>query len=582
MKKTKKSSAGMSIGSLLVTFVAYFGGYVINTFWIIVACAGKGIAAFFKTLWRLTNNLRRRAYKALRKIGAWFAAPFKKTAKSFQTIGREIVRAKERQGFKEAFRVTMKNTGKLLFGKKSAVVTVFNYAAPIISVFFLFSVVTYANSINYAVKLTVNGQFIGYIENEQVFSDAEKVMRERIDYIGGDIDIEVTPSFSIEPIGYSETLNQYQIADLMLQNSGVSLEYAYGFYINDTFYGALTDYRKVEQTLEKLLDQYRTDNTTETVAFVDNISYNRAGLFLTDSIIDEDWLIELISGVKTVSRYYEVVYGDSHYLIGDKIDMTQAEIEALNPGFIESDLRVGDLIKMNAEEPFLSVSISKTESYDVNVAYETEYYDDSSIYEGSSRTTREGQYGVNHVTAQVTYVNGVETSREILTVSKVSDPVSQLVAVGTKPTPQGTFSDATAAYGKLIWPTGYGEISQLTCWEGGYYNHVGIDISAIGYGAPVYAGAAGVVTFAGWNGGYGYMVKIYHPDLGIYTYYAHNSALYVTTGETVAQGQCIAGAGATGTAQGIHIHLEVRNANGVALNPMNYVDVPSWVKIYNW
>lgn len=582
MKKKSKASAGISIGSLLVTFVAYFGGYVLNTFWIIMTYTGRAVAVFFKTLWRLTNNLRRRVFKVLCKVGAWFAAPFKKTAKSFKIIGREIKRAKEHQGGKKAFRIALKNTGRLLFGKKSVVVTIFNYAAPIVSVFFLFSVVTYASSINYAVKLTVNGQFIGYIENEQVFSDAEKVMQERINYIGGDIDIEVTPSFSIESIGYSETLNQYQIADLMLQNSGVSLEYAYGFYINDTFYGALTDYRKVEKTLEALLDEYRTDNPTEVVAFVDDISYNRAGLFLTDSIIDEDWLIDLLTGVKTVSRYYEVVYGDSHYLIGDKIDMTQAEIEALNPGFTESDLHVGDLIKMNAEEPFLSVSISKTETYDVNVAYDTEYYDDNSIYEGSSRPTRLGQYGINSVTAQVTYVNGVETNREIITVTKVSDPVSQLVAVGTKPTPQGTFSDATAAYGKLIWPTNGGEISQLTYWDGGYSGHVGIDISGIGYGAPVYAGAAGVVTYAGWYYGYGYLVKIYHPDLGIYTYYAHNSALYVSTGETVAQGQCIAGAGATGSAQGIHVHLEVRNASGSALNPINYVDIPSWVKIYNW
>ena len=581
-KSSEETSLKPSVISVLCTFVAYFGGYILNILYIIFFKLGKGIALFFKAFWRITNSFRKKAAGVFRRIGAWFARPFVKAARSFGIIRREIKRGKEREGGGKAFRIALKNLWKLLFGKKSAVVALLNYVAPAVSIFFLFSVVTYANSINYAVKLTVNGQFLGYIESEQVFSEAETIMEERINYIGGSTDIEVVPSFSVEPIGYSETLNKYQIADLMLQNSGISLEYAYGFYINDTFYGALRDYQKVEKTLELLLNKYRTDNPTEQVEFVDSISYDRSGLFLTESIIDEDWLVQLISSTKTVSQYYEVVLGDSHTLIGDKIDMTQAEIEALNPGFIESDLRVGDLIRMNAEEPFLSVSITKTEEYDVDVAYDNEYYNDNTIYEGSSRTTRPGVYGVNHVTADVTYVNGVETGRKITNVTTISEPVSAQIAVGTKPTPAGTFSNATAAYGKLIWPVNGGEISQLTYWDGGYYGHSGIDIAGIGYGAPVYAGAAGVVTYAGWSDGYGYYVKIYHADLGISTLYAHNSALYVTTGETVAQGQCISGAGATGIAYGIHVHLEVRNAAGTLLNPMNYVDVPSWVRIYNW
>ena len=205
---------------------------------------------------------------------------------------------------------------------------------PIVSVFFLLSVITYANSINYAVKLNVNGKFLGYIESEQVFLDAKEVLRERVNYLGRDMEIEVLPSYSIEQIGNNETLTKYQIADLMLKNSGISLEYGYGFFINDVFYGALTDFTKVKECLDNLLEGYKTGNSTEVISFVDDIRYNEAGLYLTDSLIDEDWLIDLLTSKKEEATYYTIQDGDSHSLIEDKVDMTAEQLEALNPGFV--------------------------------------------------------------------------------------------------------------------------------------------------------------------------------------------------------------------------------------------------------
>ena len=269
--------------------------------------------------------------------------------------------------------------------------------------------------------------------------------------------------------------------------------------------------------------------------------------------------------------YYEVEYGDSHSLIADKVDRTENELENMNPGFSEADLHEGDKIKYSEEIPFLSVSITRTEVYDVNSRYDTETYNDDTIYEGQSRTMREGEYGVNRVTADVTYVNGVETNRNITHVVEVTAPVNEKIAIGVKPTPAGTFLAGNAAYGKLLWPVNGGYISEWSHWDGGYSGHKGIDIAGVGWGDPVYAGASGLVTYAGWNYGLGNYVEIYHPDLGISSGYAHNSTIYVYVGQQVAQGECIAGAGATGTAYGTHVHLSVK-VNGVNVNPRDYLD----------
>ncbi len=98
--------------------------------------------------------------------------------------------------------------------------------------------------------------------------------------------------------------------------------------------------------------------------------------------------------------------------------------------------------------------------------------------------------------------------------------------------------------------------------------HTGTDF-AIALGTPAYAAASGTVTFAGWKGSYGYLVIIDHGN-GYQTYYAHCSALYVTAGQTVTQGQNISAVGSTGNSTGPHLHFEIRY-NGNTLNPQNYV-----------
>ena len=100
------------------------------------------------------------------------------------------------------------------------------------------------------------------------------------------------------------------------------------------------------------------------------------------------------------------------------------------------------------------------------------------------------------------------------------------------------------------------------------HTHKGLDIAAV-RGTPILATAAGTVTYAGWSGGYGYLVKIDHGN-GVETYYGHCSKLYVSTGDTVEAGQEIAAVGSTGNSTGNHLHFEIR-LNGNQVNPQTYV-----------
>jgi murein DD-endopeptidase MepM/ murein hydrolase activator NlpD len=97
--------------------------------------------------------------------------------------------------------------------------------------------------------------------------------------------------------------------------------------------------------------------------------------------------------------------------------------------------------------------------------------------------------------------------------------------------------------------------------------HDGLDIGAA-WGSPVFAAADGVVTGAGWSGGYGRQVRLAHPD-GIMTSYAHLSRILAVPGARVRRGQLIGLVGSSGFSTGAHLHFEVRRS-GRPVDPTTF------------
>lgn len=524
-----------------------------------------------KFIWKHTALFRDAVKRTFCEIGSFFFAPLLKSKRVLQRTNKQIKAAKEQGDNKKAAKLYGSIAKNAVFGKQGLAVTLFNYAAPIIAIVFLMSVVGYATGTNYAIKLTVDGKFVGYVESEQVFNDAERIMQERITYIGNEKKITMEPSYSLEMLGDQEYLTKYQLANKLLEMSDTPIEYAYGMYIGGKFYGALVDNTAVEEELEKILDSYRTDAKDEDVAFEKDIEYV-PGLYLSDSIVSSDEIIKLVNSKKEEASYYTVVDGDSHSGICTKLGISMDELEALNPGIMDEDyvLRAGEKLLKTQEVPFLSVCISRTETYNVDVPYETEYQDDDTRYEGVETVYQEGEKGTNKITAKVYYVNGEEVKRTIQKTERTKDPVTEIILQGTLPPQSSHYSDASADAGKkYIWPVDGGTFWEWGWWDGGYAGHRGVDIGAP-YGTDVYAAATGTVIFAGWdNGGLGNCVMILHPD-GYTTVYAHNSEIFVSAGQAVNQGECIAAVGETGLAYGCHCHFEVRYGSE-RLNPRYYL-----------
>jgi murein DD-endopeptidase MepM/ murein hydrolase activator NlpD len=101
--------------------------------------------------------------------------------------------------------------------------------------------------------------------------------------------------------------------------------------------------------------------------------------------------------------------------------------------------------------------------------------------------------------------------------------------------------------------------------------HTGEDFSAP-IGTPIMAIGNGVVTETGYDGSYGNKTVITHED-GTESWYAHQTSILVSVGETVRAGDQIGTVGSTGNSTGPHLHLEIRPGGGDPVSPIEALRV---------
>ena len=220
---------------------------------------------------------------------------------------------------------------------------------------------------------------------------------------------------------------------------------------------------------------------------------------------------------------------------------------ALN--FRKEDFSVGE----KTSKPALEWTSKKKIKYTKELQYKTVYKKDPSLYLGYEKVLTEGTAGSAEVEAVVTYVNGKEASRTIIEEKTIKEPVSEVVARGSKIIPP------SASSGKYIIPV-TGRVSSFNNRRtGSHTSYRAIDI-ACDTGSPVYACDNGTVIETGVDSSYGIYIIVQHQG-GFTTMYAHLDAHVAKLGAVVSQGDLIGKSGNTGNSTGPHLHLEIRYKN---------------------
>ncbi|WP_040198272.1 M23 family metallopeptidase [Candidatus Soleaferrea massiliensis] len=534
----------------------------------------SGMKTFFRPLKKESKLVAAKTTEWAHIIADDIAGPFKKIRNGY-IIAKRRVKHASRKGatsvMKECFYLLKRDIKEC----KHVIVKFFNYVMPVLAVVVLVLTLQHFGSLNYALSVEYEGEQLGYIADEAVFERAQKMMQGRVVYEQEETPKEMSARFTLTVVDAdTQFASVDHVTDKLIEISGNNVSEADGLYVDDKFIGAAENGEKLIELLNSMLDQYRTGTADERVEFVKPIQVKQ-GLYPVSSIVDVENIESSITREVQGEQVYTIKKGDVPITVASEHDLSVADLKELNPN-IDEAFFPGQELLISRSQPFLGVRTIRTESKKTAIKHATKKINDATLEKGTEKVKTEGVDGEKNTTYEVTYIDGVEESRTTIKEETLKKAVDEVVLVGTKE-PEVSYGSSGSSGGyvppsigagstQFIWPAqGY-----ISCGLYGYAGHTGIDITTSGaYGKPIYASAAGTVTYAGQSGPYGMHVIIDHGN-GVTTLYAHASALYVSTGAKVSQGQTIAAIGQTGNAFGAHCHFEIR-INGQYMNPVNYL-----------
>ena len=466
---------------------------------------------------------------------------------------------RERKLFRRRSRISRTASRRPVEHRRAHTLWFLGGAAALILVVGFFSFFTLGTVVSY------DGQELAKVSSARVARDAASDLERRTSQaLGGTYTIsESMIRYASAILPRSELVDESTLEEELSDEIGL-VTYGYGLYVDGELIGA-TPYEGALEELQQQLKYGVSSENTISCDFREEVEV-KEGYYPTEKIMNLGYLAELLYSTKDEEVTYTVKKGDTWSEIAEDHGMTSKELLAMNPGYDPNRLAIGEVLTLSAAVPYLTLTVTEQERYLADIPYDVAYTDSANLYKGDYKVTSKGVYGKADVVANVTYTNGEETERTVLSYTELQQPVTEQRLRGTKerPTwlPTGSFrwpvsGSLTSRFGGRKSPGGIGST-----------NHKGIDI-ANRRGTPIYAADGGTVIYAGWMRGYGYLVQISHGN-GVVTYYGHNSSLLVSVGQHVYKGQQIAKMGSTGNSTGNHCHFEIR-VNGVAKNPLNYL-----------
>ena len=316
----------------------------------------------------------------------------------------------------------------------------------------------------------------------------------------------------------------------------------YSVTLNGELIGYCAQKSKLQARIDKYIENGNEDNKNVAYVELDYMpKYNLCLLKRGISTNDDEIYKKVAENGTTYYKYYEILKDDEE-------KMCVAD-------FSTAENIIQDLKEKNSEN---IENIQVVEKYDTKLAeFVNQEEAVASLYEEKQEEKQTEQ-----PVAKVASTNDTKSTK-LATTYKSSGQKSSFST-------SANMSKSSASLGvSLIKPiTGtitsrFGSISSIRSSA-----HTGLDIGA-STGTQVKAAASGTVIWAGYKGSLGNLVVISHSN-GVQTYYGHCSKIYVSSGQTVSQGQIISAVGSTGNSTGPHLHFEIR-VNGVAYNPQNYV-----------
>lgn len=394
-----------------------------------------------------------------------------------------------------------------------------------------------------AVRLEIDGEFIGYVaDDDTVYNLLDEIKREFVseEYLA-----------TMEQAEYTQPEKQRNLTIASLPDEGDGELAPEQLELISTMVGG--------QAVD--MDSLEFDKLFMTNARVQQDIQVHETVIHPSQVMDKDKLLDLLQATKEAEQIYRVQPGDVLGTIAQNHGLTRKELLALNPDLSEDQLlQIDQEIVVTGSTTFITVETTEQVKKVEAIPFTTQHQPTDSMFQGERRVEQQGANGTKAVVYEVTKVNGQETSRRSLDQEVLTEPVEEIVLVGTKVKP-------SRGSGQFAWPAVGGKITSGYGQRWGKL-HAGIDIAGV-KDRTIKASDGGKVTTAGYHKGYGNHVVIDHGN-GYKTLYGHMKEISVSKGDVLQKGDKVGVMGSTGHSTGVHLHFEIIK-NGKTVNPAQYI-----------
>lgn len=470
-------------------------------------------------------------------------------------------------GLTAFFKAIAKGAGRCLTNFSDVYKSLFNHLAPAMGFLLLVTQIASFAAKEYGIEVELDGIRAAVIASDSEYDNAQNTAME----LSGTAAL-AEPKYTLRIINdKGEYTDPEQLATTLLGISENGFTEAYDVVIDGERIGTITDPKPLVDALTERFLSFG-QGTIMDIHFTKEIEYIPTQKS-SDAISDTQAVIDKLLGFEEKDLVYIIASGDTLQSIAESLNLTEQELKDYNKGFDFSNLTEGGKLIYIKKDYFLPVVYSKSVQITDYVNYNTIEIESDKLYKDTKNVIKAGERGEVSNVYSVTYTNGVESGRELVSTTVIKEPVTEVVGLGTFVAKPDTVDIDTlkqwqpveGEVGKYIWPLNGGKISARM---GDGRGHAGIDIAAP-KGTEIYACAEGTIVLAGWNSGYGNCVIIEHPD-GYRTLYGHMSEILCLEGQEVSTGDIIGLVGSTGWSSGNHLHIEV-HYEGQKYNPLDFI-----------
>ena len=469
---------------------------------------------------------------------------------TFVKVGKDVIRGAHR--ISDAYSNTRRSIG-------AAILVTGMVITAILIIFDMFTVYEYA----------YNGKVLGYVKNQEEVTDVLDVAGRQLTYNSSteaDVKFVANQNVTFNPVDGrgKSTDDSDTVVNKLIYMTDIETE-AYAVYDGDKVVAIVKDQNDADKLLLQTKDDLSTpDRGMELVSadFTNDLSVKPVNVLL-GSVQSNAAAQEQMTKGGLMNTYHIVEDGETIQSLAAEFGVEDFEIYDENNKDQVTEVETGDRVCIRNNVSPVSVKMVEKGKLKEIIEFKTIKKETDEYYKGDSYLEQEGQDGVQIFEGEITKVGGEVTDRkETAEPEIIKEKKDKIILVGTAERPK------TAATGTFIVPLDHYVVTSE--WGGRWGRmHEGMDLAAP-TGTPIHASDGGKIIKANYWSGHGLCVEIDHGN-GVITRYSHCSAVFVSIGDLVYQGQHIANVGNTGHSFGSHCHFEVR-VNGSSQNPRNYIN----------